>query len=669
MPEALTTSRLWRTSPSLERPERSAHAPGPRSKVPPNFISARSSSDSDDGLLKALSADSATGGSGASGCGFCGGCCALQRSRSGHEVVTYKAHTAGCDCGGWLRTVFFLRGRPILHVLPPLLAISLMTVFSAMVKDPHTALGNEWDFPKLEDLLKEDYALLLTPLSFLLVYRLNRSAVRFYDARAAAGKLIETCRVLAGEAVRFCAHDPGATEELCRWIVSFPVATRNFLRNQPTELMELEGILREKEIERLKKAPVQTLYCCDRLRQAALRATRSNQRDPSPLSAQMFQSMEEHICTLTGAMGAMERINNTPLPFAYVSHLRTCLVLYLMGLPWMLRTESWWSVPLVILISYALLGVEAAAVACERPFQDQANHLPFDQFAKVVAENVRQILQHAEDEEEVTTVTAKEGILSLGLLQALTGFCGSATRWALPLSPPRRQDPPSRSFQELPRISEHIRVCVRIRPLSSDEAHDGELPSIVPGPQGSGLLKLLLLEMHGNRRLSTSDASGELRSHSSLVRSWPKTWEFDWVISGRGSQASVYNLFGQYLVQNAVEGFHSCVIACGPCGSGKSHTIFGGRQQEQQGLVPRVAEGIFRLLRSKGEKHIVKFSYLELYNERLRDLLVPQRSSPPYLRMPPLEVRQHPRVGVFVGSVEAQSRKLRPSEGIFKSFR
>ena len=33
----------------------------------------------------------------------------------------------------------------------------------------------------------------------------------------------------------------GATEELCRWIVSFPVATRNFLRNQPTELMELEG--------------------------------------------------------------------------------------------------------------------------------------------------------------------------------------------------------------------------------------------------------------------------------------------------------------------------------------------------------------------------------------------------------------------------------------------
>lgn len=363
-----------------------------------------SSSNSDDGLLRALSSCAAPEPRSArSGCGFCGGCCTVRPQA--HEVVTYKAHTAGCDCKGWFRTVFFLRGRPILHVLPPLLAISLMTIFCALAKDPRNLLGREWDLPHLEDILKEDYALLLTPLSFLLVYRLNRSAVRFYDARAAAGKLIETCRVLAGEVVRFGVHDPGAVEEMCRWIVSFPVATRNFLRQNPGELAELEGILKEKEIERLKMAPVQTLYCCDRMRQAALRVTRSNTKDSAPLVASMFRSMEEHICSLTGAMGAMERINNTPLPFAYVSHLRTCLVLYLLGLPWMLRTPSWWSVPLVILISYALLGVEAAAVACERPFQDQANHLPFDQFAKVVAENVRQILEQAEDE---TTLSTKD---------------------------------------------------------------------------------------------------------------------------------------------------------------------------------------------------------------------------------------------------------------------
>ncbi|CAJ1454150.1 unnamed protein product, partial [Effrenium voratum] len=83
---------------------------------------------------------------------------------------------------------------------------------------------------------------------------------------------------------------------------------------------------------------------------------------------------------------------------------------------------------------------------------------------------------------------------------------------------------------DLPRVSENIRVCVRIRPLTSEEANSGELPSIVPGPQGSGLLKLLLLDS-----LSTSRRTDERK----LVapRSWPKAWEFDFVISGKGSQA------------------------------------------------------------------------------------------------------------------------------------
>ena len=79
-----------------------------------------------------------------------------------------------------------------------------------------------------------------SPFLSRLVYRLNRSAVRFYDTRAAAGKLIETCRVLAGEAVRFADHDAMACDELCRWIVAFPVATRNFLR-QTVDVEELEG--------------------------------------------------------------------------------------------------------------------------------------------------------------------------------------------------------------------------------------------------------------------------------------------------------------------------------------------------------------------------------------------------------------------------------------------
>jgi len=327
-------------------------------------------------------------------CGLPG--CGVASRKTSPEVITYKADSAGCDCQGWLRTVFSLRGRPVLHVLPPMFAVTLMAVLAALAKDKDILPGSKWDFPVLDAMLREDYSLLLTPLTFLLVYRLNRSAVRFYDARAAAGKLIETCRVLAGEAVHFLAHDPVASDDICRWVVVFPIATKNFLRGESC-LEDTHGILPSAQLEALAQAPVQTLFCCDRLRRAALQATRNNKIDPEPLRAVMFQTLEGHISTLTGAMGAMERINNTPLPFAYVAHLRSCLTLYLLGLPWTLQMNSWWSVPMVLLISYALLGVEAAAVACERPFHHQQNHLPFDAFARVVAENVLQILQDSTD--------------------------------------------------------------------------------------------------------------------------------------------------------------------------------------------------------------------------------------------------------------------------------
>eukprot|EP00747_Dinoflagellata_sp_TGD_P221082 gnl/TRDRNA2_/TRDRNA2_92972_c0_seq2.p1 gnl/TRDRNA2_/TRDRNA2_92972_c0~~gnl/TRDRNA2_/TRDRNA2_92972_c0_seq2.p1 ORF type:complete len:118 (-),score=13.48 gnl/TRDRNA2_/TRDRNA2_92972_c0_seq2:29-334(-) len=92
----------------------------------------------------------------------------------------------------------------------------------------------------------------------------------------------------------------------------------------------------------------------------------------------------------------MERINNTPLPFAYVAHLRTLLVLYLLGLPFALgKTWGWSTIPATFIISFSLLGIEAAAVSCERPFGRGTNHLPLDLFKDVIADNVAQILRQA----------------------------------------------------------------------------------------------------------------------------------------------------------------------------------------------------------------------------------------------------------------------------------
>jgi len=318
--------------------------------------------------------------------------------RSPHDPVMFKPSSGSCDCRGWCQTVFALRGRPVLHTLPPLMLVTVVALLRSAISE----------FIPSTSTLHTSYALLITPISFLLVFRLNRAAVRWYDSRAAAGKMIEICRTLLGQAVAYCGHDQIACDDLCRWVVVFPMATRNYLRESALEREELKSILSDREVLMLKAAKVQPLVCLDQMRLAALRSTRSNCVNAPPVAAMALQSMEQSITILNGAMGAMERINNTPLPFAYVSHLRTFLVIYLLGLPFVVGETLGWATPVVtFLIAFSLLGIEAAAVACERPFGLGANHLPLDHFCKTVADNVAQILHQSTEHVEASSKSDK----------------------------------------------------------------------------------------------------------------------------------------------------------------------------------------------------------------------------------------------------------------------
>jgi len=96
----------------------------------------------------------------------------------------------------------------------------------------------------------------------------------------------------------------------------------------------------------------------------------------------------------------MERIGNTPLPFAYVAHLRTTLVLYL-GLWYVSMLSRFGPVvlPGLLLTSWALLGIEAAAVECSSPFQRKPNHLRLGRACSEVAQCVAQTLAESACEE------------------------------------------------------------------------------------------------------------------------------------------------------------------------------------------------------------------------------------------------------------------------------
>ena len=352
-----------------------------------------------------------------------------EQERLAHLRTKAARAYASYDPKHWASHIVTTRGRSGHHVWQPLLWVLLVSIFAAWSAQNAEKLGvsqrrwNKW-LLKIEPV----EALLRLVMSFLLVFRLGRSAQRYWEARQKAGALIEVCRAIASTA---CAHmvfgddlkrvehrmhwpkvPPSEEKEeevwmsttcspasaICRWVVVFPIAAKNYLRSDSGDAKELDGLLSKGEVDELFQAPNQCLYVLDTMRglSASWAVKAVHNGACAEVVAQVFGALTRQIDLLTGTFGGMERINNTPLPFVYVSHLRTSLTVYLTLVPIVFAPIWLWATPpLTLIVAWALLGIEAAAVECERPVRGCANHMPLEAFCAVVADNVRQTLQHS----------------------------------------------------------------------------------------------------------------------------------------------------------------------------------------------------------------------------------------------------------------------------------
>uniref|UniRef100_A0A668A8M0 Kinesin family member 13A n=1 Tax=Myripristis murdjan TaxID=586833 RepID=A0A668A8M0_9TELE len=108
-------------------------------------------------------------------------------------------------------------------------------------------------------------------------------------------------------------------------------------------------------------------------------------------------------------------------------------------------------------------------------------------------------------------------------------------------------------------------------------------------------------------------------------------------------QEVVFKCLGEGILENAFQGYNACIFAYGQTGSGKSFSMMGNG--EQPGLIPRLCCSLFeRVHREENEAHTfkVEVSYMEIYNEKVRDLLDPKGSRQS------LKVREHKVLGPYV---------------------
>ncbi|XP_077907503.1 kinesin-like protein KIF16B isoform X9 [Ictidomys tridecemlineatus] len=181
-----------------------------------------------------------------------------------------------------------------------------------------------------------------------------------------------------------------------------------------------------------------------------------------------------------------------------------------------------------------------------------------------------------------------------------------------------------------------VKVAVRVRPMNRREK-DLEAKFIIQMEKSKTTITNLKIPEGG-----TGDSGRE------RIKTF--TYDFSFYSADTKSpdyisQEMVFKTLGTDVVKSAFEGYNACVFAYGQTGSGKSYTMMGN--SGDLGLIPRICEGLFSRINETTRWDEASFrtevSYLEIYNERVRDLLRRKSSKTFNLR-----VREHPKEGPYV---------------------
>ncbi|KAK7419364.1 hypothetical protein QQZ08_010897 [Neonectria magnoliae] len=175
----------------------------------------------------------------------------------------------------------------------------------------------------------------------------------------------------------------------------------------------------------------------------------------------------------------------------------------------------------------------------------------------------------------------------------------------------------------------NIKVVVRVRPFNGREIDRGAKQ---------------IVKMKGNQTVLTTPDNKGGKDNSSKTFAFDRSyWSFDKADDNYANQSDLFDDLGHPLLDNAFQGYNNCIFAYGQTGSGKSYSMMG--YGKEVGIIPMICQDMFTRINAiqqdKTTKCTVEVSYLEIYNERVRDLLNPSTKGN-------LKVREHPSTGPYV---------------------
>lgn len=183
----------------------------------------------------------------------------------------------------------------------------------------------------------------------------------------------------------------------------------------------------------------------------------------------------------------------------------------------------------------------------------------------------------------------------------------------------------------------HIKVVVRVRPFNNREVERNAK---------------CIVQMHDDQTILNAPPEAEDRlrragkggtEHQRTFKFDKSYWSFNKADPNYAGQENLFSDLGVPLLDNAFQGYNNCIFAYGQTGSGKSYSMMG--YGEDAGVIPRICREMFERINGlQSDPNLtctVEVSYLEIYNERVRDLLNPTTKGN-------LRVREHPSTGPYV---------------------
>lgn len=287
-------------------------------------------------------------------------------------MIDYDPHT-------WSRHLFAYRGSVLRQIG---YRVAACTLWAVGVVAAYKYAGKALAIPSTV------HSLVGVALGLLLVFRTNASYDRFWEGRRMWGGIVNETRNLARFSRVLLGGASPIHARVVHWTVAFCHASMNGLRGK-RGLGRASSLLPAAEVDQVMGAQHAALAVAVKISEALFEA-----RSSQLIGDQQHVALDNNVQLLIDYLGACERIHKTPLPFAYVVHLRRALVAYCLTLPFALvEPFGWGAVAGAVAVAYTFFGIEEIGVQIEDPFGTDENDLPLERICETIERNLLALVQ------------------------------------------------------------------------------------------------------------------------------------------------------------------------------------------------------------------------------------------------------------------------------------